>query len=142
MTHKECFKCGATKPLSEFYKHPRMKDGHVNKCKDCNKLDVSRNRLANVERYREYDRKRGSRQDKAYRDGHKERYPNKRKAHSVVSNAIRDGKLKRGTECEVCGASGRLEAHHDDYAKPLEVKFLCGVCHKAWHLVHGEGKNG
>lgn len=55
---KECFKCNKVKGLSEFYKHSEMKDGHVNKCKECNKLDVQRNYAQNREHYREYDMKR------------------------------------------------------------------------------------
>lgn len=40
---KKCFKCGAEKPLSDYYKHAQMKDGHLNKCKSCTRNDVARN---------------------------------------------------------------------------------------------------
>jgi len=89
MTKKPCFKCGEVLPLSMFYKHPKMKDGHVNKCKDCNKADVRLNRKEKIEYYRLYDRDRGNRQTKEYRDSYYSKYPKKRKAHDMVSNAIR-----------------------------------------------------
>jgi hypothetical protein len=58
MKEKRCFKCGAVKPLSEFYKHNQMSDGHVNKCKDCNKFDVQQNYAKRSAYYKEYDQRR------------------------------------------------------------------------------------
>ena len=36
---KKCFKCKKIQPIKDFYKHPRTKDGHLNKCKSCTKED-------------------------------------------------------------------------------------------------------
>lgn len=58
MTEKRCFKCGLVKPLSDFYKHSEMADGHVNKCKDCTKSGVQQNYRRKVSYYRDYDQKR------------------------------------------------------------------------------------
>lgn len=134
---KKCFKCGAEKPYTEFYKHKQMADGHIGKCKDCTKNDVRRNRADKVEYYRQYDvkryqsdpsvRKRINSSSRRWR----EKNPDKYKAHNAVSNAIRDGKLRKSS-CEVCGAK-YVHGHHDDYNKPLEVRWLCAVHHREHH---------
>jgi hypothetical protein len=138
MTTKKCFKCGAEKPLTSFYKHPQMADGHVNKCKECNKRDVRENRLAKLEYYREYDNMRWqndqSRRQVQYERTRQwnEKHPDKYRAHNAVTNAVRDGRLKK-EPCEVCGAA-YVHGHHDDYSKPLEVRWLCPSHHRQLHL--------
>lgn len=134
---KKCFKCGAEKPYTEFYKHKQMADGYIGKCKDCTKIDVRKNRADKVEYYRQYDvkryqsdpsvRKRISASSRRWRETN----PDKYKAHNAVSNAIRDDRLRK-EPCEVCGAKN-VHGHHDDYSKPLEVRWLCPVHHRAHH---------
>lgn len=140
MGTKQCFKCGEVKDLSEFYKHKQMKDGHLNKCKTCNKKDSIANRNDNIEHYREYDRARGNRQDKGYMKEYRAKYPNKYKAHCMVGNAVRDGKLFP-EPCEICFTTHDIHAHHDDYLKPLNVRWLCAAHHSQWHRENGEALN-
>lgn len=55
------------------------------------------------------------------------RNPQKAKAHNAVVNALKSGKLVK-KPCEICGKIPTV-AHHDDYSKPLEVRWLCRLCH-------------
>lgn len=55
----------------------------------------------------------------------------KQKARSAARYAAARGKIEK-TGCEVCGASG-VEAHHDDYSKPLAVRWLCPPHHREHH---------
>ena len=137
---KTCFKCDKEKPLSDFYRHSEMADGHLNKCKSCTKRDTKKNRRRRLEYYRAYDRMRGNRQSAEYRARYKDDAPGKAKARHAVSNAIRDGLIARHS-CEICG-SPRTHGHHDDYLKPLSVRWLCPGHHSQWHAINGEGANG
>lgn len=59
--------------------------------------------------------------------------PTKYNAHKVTEAAIAAGVLKRPDKCCICGISGsvrRIEAHHDDYMKPLDVVWVCTPCHR------------
>lgn len=135
MPTKTCLKCGEEKSLEEFYRHPQMTDGHRNKCKDCAKKDARENRSKRRSQYAAYERQR-------FRDPKRKaqlleaqrrrrvRYPEKDKARHAVNNAIRDGKLERGM-CEVCGEVG--QAHHEDYSRPLDVRWLCLKHHRQEH---------
>lgn len=141
-TEKKCFKCGGVKSLSAFYKHKGMADGHLNKCKECAKKDVRKNRVLRVDYYREYDVSRGSRQSAEYQKNYRNEFPMKYAAHTLVANAVRDGRIMKSNICEVCNKfHEKIHGHHDDYALPLVVRWLCPPCHKHWHKVNGEALN-
>lgn len=138
---KKCFKCGEEKDLGLFYPHKKMKDGSLNKCKDCAKKDeFDRRRGPNRDVILAKDRARGSRQAVTYLKEYRARFPNKYKAHRAVNNAIRDGKLFK-EPCCICGTNERVVGHHDDYAKILNVRWMCQGHHLQWHSQHGEGLN-
>jgi hypothetical protein len=59
------------------------------------------------------------------------KYPERTRAHQVISSAIRTGKLKP-QPCRVCG-SLVSHVHHEDYSKPLDVDWLCAAHHRAVH---------
>ncbi len=58
------------------------------------------------------------------------RWPEKRRAAVAVNNAIRDGRMQR-QPCTICGE--RAQAHHEDYARPLHVVWLCVKHHQDAH---------
>lgn len=78
-------------------------------------------RERNIERARAYDRARGFR---VYDE-------RKQAARLAITHAIETGRLLR-LPCEVCGEP-RSDAHHDDYDKPLDVRWLCRPHHMELH---------
>ena len=148
---KRCFKCGEKKELSEFYKHSGMNDGYLGKCKECTKADTRANRIAKIDYYRMYDRKRASLPHrvaltkklaatpsrrasakiarKRWEDEHKER----RDAQVKLLNAVRDRKVVKWPVCSIPECDRKPEAHHPDYSQPLSVVWLCPKHHRAAH---------
>lgn len=134
---KRCFKCGEVKPLDDFYKHARMKDGRLNKCIACTIVDVREHYGRTRAMRLEYERQRNKRPERKRQlvsasSRQRQRKPTQYAAHSVVNAAIRSGRLER-KPCEVCGTTERVQAHHDDYSRPLDVRWLCVMDHKRLH---------
>mgnify|MGYP007100078969 CR=1 FL=1 len=143
-TTKTCIDCVATKPLDGFYRHPNAKHGRSNVCKDCQKARMKLRRLTNPA-VQEYDRERHKNNpDRARRIRENTAKWNAAnplgyKAHYQVTNAVRDGRLKK-TPCVICGSDKRVHGHHKDYSKPLDVRWLCRSCHVRHH--QGERRAG
>jgi ribosomal protein S27AE len=145
-TMKSCITCKTDKPLEDYYRHPQMADGHLNKCKECVKA-YQRDRCTNTD----YERRRNAlphrvsarakyrkteRGMEAARRGSAkwiENNPEKRIVHNKLNNAVRDGLIAKPESCSRCGRKSRIEGHHHDYTKPLDVEWLCKRCHSAEH---------
>jgi hypothetical protein len=56
-----------------------------------------------------------------------------KRAHHAVKAAIAEGRLVRPARCETCAEATYAVAHHDDYDKPLDVRWLCRPCHSRHH---------
>jgi len=65
--------------------------------------------------------------DEKYRDKTRQKVMNK------VRWAIKTGKITKPMYCSCCGEIRKLNGHHKDYSKPLEVLWLCCACHKFLH---------
>jgi hypothetical protein len=154
---KLCIKCNFIKPIEEFSKHCRRKDGHSSQCKECQKKynkkyyvknDVGLKRAAsqyrgdnresiNKQRRGYQKSKIGSELIKARNAARKEKYPEKIKAMDYVKNALKRGRIER-RPCRICKATKTMHAHHDDYSKPLDVEWLCQTDHIFWHKLLNE----
>jgi len=135
MRTKVCFKCDAELPITNFYKHPMMADGHLGKCKACTRYDSRKNRQEKREYYNEYDRQRSKNKERIAKMV--AAVPEQvRKARTATRYAVKRGKIEK-KPCEVCG-DVKSEAHHTDYSKPLEVMWLCRKHHANQHRMEAD----
>lgn len=127
-----------------------MRDGLLGKCKECAK---SESRAHGSDK--EYERKRAMlphrvagraayARTKRGREVHAvalrkstAKYPERKMANVALNNAVRDGRIEK-KPCEVCGAP-KSQGHHDDYSKPLEVRWLCSKHHREVHKSSAPG---
>lgn len=138
-SQKRCQSCNKEKiRLSDLKQSKEWRQKYPDKAKETNK----KSKLKHKDKITEYAKKyyeehksdpkfilnRNSRTLKHYYAN-----PTKAKARVAVTHAIRGGRLSKPILCEYCNQEKRLEGHHDDYNKPLEVKWLCKNCHETYH---------
>lgn len=61
------------------------------------------------------------------------KFPEKYRAQRIAQQAIRVGQIVRPANCSACGVPCKPHGHHDDYRKPLALRWLCRGCHIAHH---------
>lgn len=143
---KTCKDCGLNKDFKEFYKFEIKGRIYLKSyCIPCDKKRVVKYQSINSEwrirKQKEYrSSKLGKLAIKRKTIRYRLKYPEKYKSHNLVQTAIRNGSLIRKS-CEQCG-NRECHAHHDDYKKPLEVRWLCVSCHTKLHLKSARSAGG
>jgi hypothetical protein len=66
---------------------------------------------------------------------HHEQNPHKRRARQRLFYHIKKGNMTRPNFCSKCNKECIPEAHHEDYTKALDVKWLCRSCHGYEHRI-------
>lgn len=124
MTHKDyCSKCKTKEvPLIKYAKNSHTQ---YYQCHDCNNKRSSA--------YRKTE-KGMINTAKAFKKSYTKHH-DRQKARVKVARALTVGKLQKPDSCVRCGISGRIQGHHTDYTKALEVVWLCISCHANQHRV-------
>lgn len=148
----KCSRCFTVKPLSAYYNDKNRPSGKRTECKACITERTRKYRAANKEKMAAYGARWAAahaEERRASHRAHQERnrakirrrnaearasHPLQAAARSAVKSARRAGRLVTPQNCERCGGNVPLHAHHEDYAKPLDVVWLCIPCHRARHV--------
>ena len=125
MVKKICATCTLEFPLSAFRKDKSRPQGVKPHCLDCSRAkerDVDRKRYAANTKWRQVMRSRKQKRSRKLI-----------KAKTKVRTAVINGRIIKPSACSDCGSTQRIQAHHDDYRKPLDVRWLCQPCHMYLH---------
>ena len=132
---KECIKCGEIKPKSEFFKSKGNLDGYDNRCKECEKLRLrrERNMQPKVHRTPEEIKIRKKLQK------HKRRF--REQQGKIKPNEIRELKIKQNNRCYWCRTS-IAKTYQIDHLMPLSkggehlienIVLACPHCNMSKH---------
>lgn len=139
-----CYKCGAVKENPKIgYCHAckreqdndwRIRTGRTKKHRT-GKCQCG-NDFASFSGYQCIDCYRKTRNDKKNNPNYKIQVL-KESVRAVTRNYIKMGILIKD-KCQICGTNENIEAHHDDYTKPLDIRWLCRAHHREFHKNNNE----
>lgn len=135
VTTKVCRECTTAKPLTEYSKHGRSRDGHRHVCKSCDAAARAKRRasisISDLAAGRE---KHLAGNRAAVRKWQEKNFAATR-AQAALRNAIKAGVIARPRRCQVrgCKQTSRLQGHHYSYNAPLSVLWVCPKHHRRLH---------
>ena len=135
---KRCTKCGIAQSLDAFSpRHDGRFGGYYPQCRACRRAALRAHRARNQEDahgkarvyaralYRKHAATFGARVAQW-----KLAHPDRRRAQLRLKKAIESGLVQKLEACSRCATTKlRIEAHHEDYSRPLQVEWLCKPCH-------------
>jgi hypothetical protein len=136
---KRCSACRQFKPWTAFGLNRSRIDGYSESCFPCRAFHCRRVYQRHGEQRRRWQKEHSRPYDKAKRK--RLRGTLKEMARDKLRKAVKRGEIKKPARCQGCGKPKlpkRLQGHHPDYSKPLEVIWLCSGCHSARHRKYGE----
>lgn len=138
--HWRCSTCLGWFDSSGFFTTGKQLSGLTSQCRCCHGAASLRTRDADRAREtnREHMRRARQRSPETFRKRDREaaRYrgiTEQTKARTALNAAVKRGDIKRPKNCHRCRVACKPNGHHRDYSKPLEVEWLCTVCHGKEH---------
>jgi len=150
MKTKKCSKCKIVKKLDKFYGCKRTTSKKASWCKDCIRISNQEKYYFDVEKTREKERikylknidKNRARARIYNKDKNKVKYKKfkiESQARAKLNYAVRSGKILKPKICDNCKIklpSRKIQGHHyKGYKYPLEVMWLCRLCHAREHNI-------
>lgn len=129
---KKCIDCERKHNRERYLKN---KDVIIKRSSLYQKTHYKEKRIK-IEEWRDKNREKVRAQNRESYQRNKEWYkkrtidPIKKEARYLLNLAVVTGKIIKPDNCQRCDESKKLSAHHDDYNKPYDVRWLCGKCHK------------
>lgn len=137
-----CPDCQRYLPVAAFPRSKNRPSGLHTYCLECNRNQQAVERAARGEDYRQMRRRyRSTERGAAAYGRYVPAHPWQKWAQSKVWREINAGRMTKPETCSACGKGGIIDGHHDDYALPLVVRWLCRWCHREWHRINGEAAN-
>lgn len=130
-----CMACSAVREQRYYANKKANPVAWKNERERCRKKSAAYRASGYYQKWCEANRARIREKRKEYYYSVLKKEPHKKAAREKAFRAVRSGKIKESFTCQKCGVWGdlKLHMHHPDYSRPLDVIWLCTLCHGGMH---------